>query len=163
MVHPRLIVELLLLLAAANGTPVLAKRLFGDVLAYPLDGGRVFLDGRPLFGSSKTIRGIATSIVATASLATLVATTFTAGLVIGVAAMAGDLVSSFFKRRLGYASSSRVFGVDQIPESLLPAVVGKGLLGLSLIDIMLVVAVFLVGEIVLSWILFRLHIRDQPY
>lgn len=163
MVHPERIVELLLLLAAANATPVLAKRLFGDFLAYPLDRGRSFLDGRPLFGSSKTIRGIATSIVATAGLALLLGTAITTGLVIGIAAMVGDLVSSFVKRRLGRASSSRAFGLDQIPESLLPAVVGKGLLGLSLIDILLVVAVFLVGEIVLSWLLFRLHIRDQPY
>jgi hypothetical protein len=100
VVHPERIVELLLLLAAANGTPVLAKRLFGAFLAYPLNGGRSFLDGRPLFGSSKTIRGIATSIVATAWLALLLGTAITTGLVIGVIAMV------FVKRRLGGASTA---------------------------------------------------------
>jgi CDP-2,3-bis-(O-geranylgeranyl)-sn-glycerol synthase len=161
--HPDRIVELLLLLAIANGTPVLVKRLFGKFLAYPLDGGRIFLDGRPLFGSSKTVRGIATSIVATAALAPLLGTEFVTGLVIGIATMVGDLLSSFLKRRLGYAASSRAFGLDQIPESLLPAVISKDLLELSLVDMACVVAIFFLGEIVLSRILFRLHIREQPY
>jgi hypothetical protein len=41
----------------ANGTPVVAKRIFGDHFASPLDGNRWFIDdGRPLFGESKTIR-----------------------------------------------------------------------------------------------------------
>jgi CDP-2,3-bis-(O-geranylgeranyl)-sn-glycerol synthase len=163
VMHPNRIVELLVLLAIANGAPVVVKRLLGDVLAYPLDGGKRYLDGRPLFGSSKTIRGIATSIGATAGLAPLLGTTFTTGLLIGTGAMAGDLLSSFVKRRMRYPSSSRALGIDQIPEALLPAVVCNGLLGLSPVDITLVVALFFVGEIVSSHILFKLHVREQPY
>ena len=163
VMHPDRIVELLMLLAIANGAPVVVKKLLGDVLAYPLDGGKRFLDARPLLGSSKTIRGVATSIVATAGLAPLLGTTFTTGLLIGAGAMAGDLLSSFVKRRMGHPSSSRALGIDQIPESLLPAVLCKGLLGLSPVDIALVVALFFVGEIVLSRILFKLHVREQPY
>ena len=89
--------------------------------------------------------------------------TFTTGLLIGAGAMAGDLLSSFVKRRMGHPSSSRALGIDQVPESLLPAVLCKGLLGLSPVDIALVVALFFVGEIVLSRILFKLHVREQPY
>ena len=48
----------------ANGTPILAKALLGDRLARPFDGGAVFVDGRPLFGLTKTIRGILVSLVA---------------------------------------------------------------------------------------------------
>ena len=48
-------------------------------------------------------------------------------------------------------------------ESLLAAVICKNLLGLSLADIVCVVAIFFLGEIVMSRILFRLHIREQPY
>src|SRR6516225_8111296 len=163
MMQPLRIVEFLLLLAIANGTPVVIKRLLGDFLAHPLDGGRTFVDGRPLFGSSKTIRGVATSMVATAAFAPVFGVTLTTGLVIALGAMGGDLLSSFLKRRMGYASSSRALGVDQIPESLLPAVICKNLLGLSLADIVFVVAIFFLGEIVMSRILFRLHIREQPY
>jgi hypothetical protein len=41
----------------ANGTPVLAKKILGERLAYPVDGGGEFVDDRPLLGRSKTIRG----------------------------------------------------------------------------------------------------------
>jgi CDP-2,3-bis-(O-geranylgeranyl)-sn-glycerol synthase len=161
--HLDRITELLLLLAVANGIPVLAKRLFGDFLAWPLDGGATLPDGRPVFGSSKTIRGIAASIVATAACAPVFGLSPSIGLIIAVTAMGGDLLSSFVKRRFGYASSSRASGLDQIPESLLPAIVCKDLLGLTVVDIVLVVTLFTVGEIVLSRLLFRLHIREQPY
>ncbi|MGZ5850801.1 MAG: CDP-archaeol synthase, partial [Methyloceanibacter sp.] len=48
----------MVLLAVANGTPVIAKKILGDAFGSPLDGGALLADGRPLFGSSKTLRGI---------------------------------------------------------------------------------------------------------
>jgi hypothetical protein len=63
--HPWLMLQLLMLLTLANGTPVLVKKLIGDFLAAPLDGGRNFLDGKPLLGRSKTIRGLVLSILIT--------------------------------------------------------------------------------------------------
>lgn len=50
--------RLFLLLGVANTAPLVAKRLFGPRWSAPLDGGLIFFDGRPLFGSSKTIRGL---------------------------------------------------------------------------------------------------------
>ena len=41
----------------ANGTPIVAKKVFGRRFSFPLDAGTIFFDGRPLFGPSKTIRG----------------------------------------------------------------------------------------------------------
>jgi CDP-2,3-bis-(O-geranylgeranyl)-sn-glycerol synthase len=161
--QPELIVKLLVLLAVANGTPVFVKKLLGSFLAHPLDGGMTFYDKRPLFGSSKTIRGIGTSIIATSVCAPLLGEAWTTGLTVGIAAMAGDLLSSFVKRRLGLASSSRASGLDQVPESLLPALVCRNLLGLTFGDIIVVVALFSVGEVVLARLLFRMHMRDQPY
>ena len=66
-----LIIKFVLLLAIANGAPVVAKRLLGKFLSYPLDTGRTFIDGRALFGSSKTLRGILMSIIATSLCAPL--------------------------------------------------------------------------------------------
>jgi hypothetical protein len=59
--------------------------------------------------------------------------------------MAGDLLSSFVKRRLNLPPSSRATGLDQIPESLLPALVCRGALSSSGLDIAICVGVFLVG------------------
>jgi len=55
--HEILILQLLILLAAANGTPVIAKLILGDKFAAPVDGGTLFADGRPWFGPSKTSGG----------------------------------------------------------------------------------------------------------
>ena len=118
--QPLMILKLLILLAMANGTPVLAKALLGDRLARPLDGGAVFVDGRPLFGPTKTIRGILVSLVATPLTAWLIGLSWHLGVVVAALAIAGDLLSSFVKRRMGLASSSMALGLDQIPESLLP-------------------------------------------
>jgi hypothetical protein len=83
--------------------------------------------------------------------------------VVGIAAMAGDLVSSFVKRRLNLAPSSRATGLDQIPESLFPLLACRGALALSVLDIATGVAVFFAGEVVLSLLLYEAHIRDRPY
>jgi hypothetical protein len=158
-----LIFQLLVLLSVANGTPVAAKLLMRDRLARPLDGGALFADGRPLFGSSKTIRGIVISVLATTGAAALIGLGWQVGALVGTVGMAGDLGSSFAKRRMGLAPSSMAIGLDQIPESLFPLLACRLLLPLTMLDIGVAAALFFVGELVLSRILFRLHLRDRPY
>ena len=158
-----LIAHTLVLLSIANGAPVLAKKLLGDHLARPIDGGARFADGRPWLGSSKTIRGLVVSIVATTAVAPIVGIPWKLGLLAAVAAMAGDLIASFIKRRLGYASSAMALGLDQIPESLLPALALMPFLRLSLWDITAIVLIFSVATPILSRLLFRLGVRDQPH
>jgi len=161
--QPLVILQLLILLTLANGAPVVAKKLFGARFARPLDGGLLFFDGRPWFGASKTLRGLALAILATVAGAPLIGLDWRIGLLVGVLAMAGDLASSFLKRRLGRPPSSRASGLDQIPESLLPLLACRDLLALSAADIAATVALFFFGEILLSRLLYRLHLRDQPY
>jgi CDP-2,3-bis-(O-geranylgeranyl)-sn-glycerol synthase len=161
--HEVLIFQMLMLVAVANGTPVAVKLMLGDRFAYPLDGGRILADGRPLFGHSKTMRGIVLGVVATTAASMLLGLDWTVGALVGTAALAGDLLSSFIKRRLGLEPSSMALGLDQIPESLLPLLAARALLPLSALDIVIVVILFFVGELVLSRILFRLHLRDRPY
>jgi CDP-2,3-bis-(O-geranylgeranyl)-sn-glycerol synthase len=161
--NPLTVAQLLILLTLANGTPVIAKKLLGDRFAQPFDGGARFFDGRPLFGRSKTLRGIVLALVATAAGAPVIGIDWHVGLLIGATAMAGDLFSSFIKRRMGLEPSSRAVGLDQIPESLFPMLAGAGIYGLTVADIAVGVALFFVGEIVLSRVLYRLRLRDRPY
>ena len=117
-----LLVQVLILLVVANGAAVAAKKLLRGTLARPLDGGALFVDGRPVFGPTKTIRGIVVSVFATAICATLMGLGWRVGVLIATFAMAGDLFSSFVKRRLDLASSSMAIGLDHIPEfSLSPS------------------------------------------
>jgi CDP-diglyceride synthetase len=118
--HSVPILQLLVLLTLANGTPVMAKNILGNRFSYPLDGNLRFVDGRPLFGHSKTIRGVVLAVLVTAAGAPVVGLEWDIGVLIGGLAMAGDLASSFLKRRLDMPLSSRASGLDQLPESLFP-------------------------------------------
>jgi CDP-2,3-bis-(O-geranylgeranyl)-sn-glycerol synthase len=153
----------LLLLGIANGAPVIGKKLLGRRFAFPLDGGLEFPDGRPLFGPSKTVRGIALAIAATTLAAPVFGLSWQTGVLFGTSAMLGDLLSSFAKRRLDRPPSSQALGLDQIPESLLPLVVCRASLGLDGVEIAALVAAFVVLELLLSRLLYRLRVRDRPY
>ncbi|HUI20980.1 MAG TPA: CDP-archaeol synthase [Methylocella sp.] len=162
-IHLLLVAQLLLLLALANGTPVIANRILGSALAYSLDGGFFLPDGQPLFGRSKTIRGVALSIAVTALGAPLIRLDWTVGLIVSAAAMLGDLSSSFTKRRLKLPPGSMALGLDQILESLFPAIACRWVLPITVMDIILVTGLFVIGELVASPALYRLKIRDRPY
>jgi CDP-2,3-bis-(O-geranylgeranyl)-sn-glycerol synthase len=161
--QPILIFQLLLLLMLANGTPVLAKKILGGRYAYPLDGNLTFADGRPVFGRSKTIRGVVLAVGVTTAGALLIGLGWKAGVLVGGFAMAGDLVSSFSKRRLNLPASSRASGLDQVPESLFPLLACRNLLSLAVEDIAACVVMFVAGEVLLSRLLYALHLRDRPY
>lgn len=161
--QPVLVLELLILLAVANGTPVVAKRLFGSAFAQPLDGGALFAYGRPWFGPSKTVRGVVLATLATTAAAGVLGLGWKVGALLGGVAMAGDLLASFIKRRLGLAPSSQAIGLDQIPESLLPLLAGRLFMPVTGLDIAVTTLLFFVGELILSRLLFRLRLRDRPY
>lgn len=149
----------LLLLVAANGAPILGKRLLGPRLGRSLDGGARFLDRRPLFGPAKTIRGVILSIAATALVAAALGLPWQTGALFGAWAMAGDLASSFLKRRLGLPPSSTAVGLDQIPESLLPLLVLRRELGLGGWDVAALTATFFALGLAASHLLHRLRPR----
>jgi CDP-2,3-bis-(O-geranylgeranyl)-sn-glycerol synthase len=160
---PVLLMQILLLLGVANGTPIIAKKLLKDRLAAPLDAGMRFPDGYPVFGKSKTLRGVLIAVGCTALAAPLVGLSLAIGAALGAASMAGDLLSSFIKRRLGLPPHAQAFGLDQIPEAFLPVLLLRTQLGLSAWDMALVVVAFVAVEIVLSRLLYLLRIRDEPY
>ncbi|UWU90729.1 CDP-archaeol synthase [Bradyrhizobium sp. CB1015] len=157
------ILQLLVLTTLANGTPIVAKKIFGPRFSFPLDAGTVLFDERPLFGPSKTIRGILISVLITTASAPLIGLDLTIGAIVAAAAMAGDLFSSFVKRRLNYPPSSQALGLDQVPESLFPMLACRDALSLTKADIALGVGIFFIGALILSRFLFRAHLRDEPY
>jgi CDP-diglyceride synthetase len=161
--HLWLILQLLALLTLANGTPVILNKLLGRRWSYPIDGGVRFVDGQPLFGSSKTIRGILFSVLVTAVGAPLVGLEWKVGVAIGSVAMAGDLFSSFVKRRMRLPAGGRATGLDQVPESLFPLLACRYTLSLTALDIAAAVALFFVGEVLLSIVFYKLRLRERPY
>ena len=161
--RPVIILQSFILLVLANGAPLIAKKFLGERYSYPLDGNVSFVDSRPVFGRSKTIRGIVLAGVATTAAAPVIGLRWEIGLLVGGFTMAGDLFSSFCKRRLGLPTSSRASGLDQVPEALLPLLACRELLALTAADILVCVVMFAAGEVVLSRLLYAFRLRDRPY
>lgn len=154
---------LLVLLICVNGAPILLAKILGNRFNRPIDGNCSWRDGQPLLGQSKTIRGILAALLVSIGVGSLWQFPLAMSVAFGLLSMAGDLTSSFVKRRLGLKPSSMALGIDQIPESLFPLLGIQLWITLSWSQIVWVVLVFFCVELMLSRILFWLKIRKTPY
>ncbi len=157
------IVRAVIMISCANAAPVVARKLMDKRFANPVDGNRRLADGNPLFGPSKTWRGLIAAVICSAAAAPLLGLTAMVGAGFGALSMGADLLASFTKRRLGYAPSSRARLLDVFPEALLPMLVLQAQLGLDRWEIVIAMLLFFVLEASFSPLLFRLHIRNRPY
>ena len=155
--------QLLFLIIVANGSPIIGRWIMNGFWEMPIDGGAVFIDGRPILGTSKTYRGLACSLVGTLLAGALVGLSWKISLIVSALAMMGDCSSSFVKRRFGYPSGAKALWLDQIPESLLPMLGLSNVLNLSALGLGLTVVIFVFVEQGLSFIGYKLHIRKHPY
>ena len=157
------LLQLLLLIIIANGAPILIRVLLSDVFNVAIDFGHKLPDNRRIFGDSKTWRGVFAAFLMTPTVAWLLGYSPDIGLLVAVYAVLGDLTSSFIKRRLGKKPSSMAPLLDQIPESLFPALMMMQIFNLDIVSIMQLVLIFIIIELVLSHILYKWGIRKQPY
>lgn len=155
--------ELLLLIILANGVPIIVFDLFKSRFARPLDMGLRLADGQPLLGPSKTWRGLLASLPVTAIAGTGLGYSWQAGLTIAIAAMIGDIFSSYIKRRLKMVSGEFAPGLDQIPEALFPLLAVREMFSLTAEEVVVTLIVFIVLELFISRILYRFRLRKHPY
>ena len=139
------------------------RALMHDWLNRPIDFGRRLPDRMPLFGHSKTWRGAVAAVLFSAIAAAVLGYSVETGVLVAIYAIAGDLFSSFVKRRLGMPPHSMALLLDQVPESLLPAVMLKDVFELDTESIIILVCAFIIAELLLSYIFYKLGIRKKPY
>jgi CDP-2,3-bis-(O-geranylgeranyl)-sn-glycerol synthase len=96
----------------ANAAPV----IFGGGL--PLDFGKVFYDGRPIFGRNKTFKGFFFGIAVGTIVGLVESLLFEYpvhfGFLLSLGALTGDLLGAFLKRRLGIPPGKMLPIIDQI-------------------------------------------------
>ncbi|MCS7125250.1 MAG: CDP-2,3-bis-(O-geranylgeranyl)-sn-glycerol synthase [Candidatus Bathyarchaeota archaeon] len=96
----------------ANAAPV----IFGGGL--PLDFGKKFYDGKPIFGKNKTFRGFFFGLAVGTIVGVLESILFTYpfhfGFLLSLGALVGDLAGAFIKRRMGIPPGELLPVVDQI-------------------------------------------------
>ncbi len=95
----------------ANGTPVLISKVFRG--KFPIDFGKKMNDGEPVFGPGKTWPGFIIAIMI-GTLVGFLQHRFMVGFLLSLGALLGDLVKSFFKRRLKIARGKSWPIADQL-------------------------------------------------
>lgn len=164
----------------ANMAPVLFHNHL-KWLAVPIDGGMEF-GGKSLFGSHKTWRGLLVAgavggvlFLAQQALAyNLPETVYWSpfnithlpwwfGIVFGLGAIGGDLVKSFFKRRVGIAPGHSWIPFDQIDFILGSGLVAQFFLLLTWQMWVLLIVVGLFAHITVKHIGFWLHIEKSSW
>jgi hypothetical protein len=156
-------IELLGLIVVANGMPIIGRMLLPCWLSSPVDSHLSWQDGTQVFGSSKTRRGFVLGTCSATVAAVLLGLSWTIGFAIGFTSMCGDLFSSFLKRRLGMAPSSRATFLDQIPESLFPSLLCRWMLQLTWADVAFLTLSFTAIDMILSKPLHWFRLRRKPY
>jgi CDP-2,3-bis-(O-geranylgeranyl)-sn-glycerol synthase len=156
-------VALLVLMLIANGSPVIVRAWLGERLDWPLDGGVVLGDGRPLLGSSKTVVGAITAIATSALLAPWLGLSWHIGALIGLCSMIGDAISSFVKRRRGLSPGAMAIGLDQIPESLLAMLACKPLLELTWLQVIVLTLLFMIANLAISKMTALAGLNHHPH
>jgi len=159
----QIILDIGIMLVVANGAPILAARIFGSTADLSVDLGICLADGRPLFGPAKTWRGLLAALLCCALCAPLLGFSATFGLLFACTAMAGDLFSSFVKRRRGLNPSDQSLGLDQLPEALLPCIYAVTVTGLPWWWVILLPLLFMLLELIVSRPLYWLKVRKRPY
>ena len=155
--------QLLILIIIANGAPIVIRVLLNNRFSIAVDFGYKLPDNNPIFGESKTWRGVIAAIVATSAAAWLMGYSSFTGALVASYAVLGDLISSFIKRRLSRPPSSMALLLDQIPESLFPALMMMQVFKLDISAIIQLVLTFIIIELLLSHILYKWGIRERPY
>jgi CDP-2,3-bis-(O-geranylgeranyl)-sn-glycerol synthase len=161
---------------AANAFPV----IFGGGLA--LDMGRKLQDGKPIFGSHKTVRGFVAGLTAgiLVSLAQSVVLQFDMlvdferslpfqfnpliGSIIALGALVGDLVHSFVKRRMGLVEGSPLPVADQL-DFVIGAVFFSLLVTAPppLLTVVLIIVITLPVHILTNYVAYLLGAKKTPW
>lgn len=140
----------------ANAAPVL---LGGG---RPLDGGRRWIDGRPLLGSHKTIRGLASALIL-GTLTGVAQASPLLGLLQSLGAVLGDLSSSFLKRRLGLKPGALLLPLDQLSFIITAILLSYPLLRPTTSQVLIVLALTLLIHPLTNFIAYLLGLKKEPW
>ncbi len=98
----------------ANATPVFIKK------GKPIDGGRMFIDGKRLLGDGKTYEGFFVGfyfglvVISSYIILTGYPSYILWGTLSVIGALLGDMLGSFIKRRLNIPRGGKAFLLDQL-------------------------------------------------
>jgi len=163
------------LFGLANMAPVFFKKI--PILSEPIDRGKTWR-GKRIFGDNKTWRGVIAAILVgflffllqrylfsrwdifkTISITNYLALPWFFGALVGAGAIAGDLLKSFFKRRLNIPSGQPWIPFDQVDYLLGGLLAGLPFYKPGLIELILIIALGFILHLLFKFFGFILKIN----
>ncbi|NWF87201.1 CDP-2,3-bis-(O-geranylgeranyl)-sn-glycerol synthase [Candidatus Bathyarchaeota archaeon] len=145
----------------ANAIPVVTGG------GYPIDFGKNFLDGRPIFGKNKTFQGFFYGLAVGAAVGLVESIVFgyphLFGLMLSLGALLGDLTGAFVKRRLGLAPGDMLPVIDQIDFIVGAILFSFFILNLSLELILVVLIITPPIHLLTNFVAHKLGLKTNPW
>jgi CDP-2,3-bis-(O-geranylgeranyl)-sn-glycerol synthase len=148
----------------ANAIPVIAGG------GYPIDFGRNFFDGKPIFGKNKTFKGFFSGLVVGTAVGILENAFFPEysiffGLLLSLGALLGDLAGAFTKRRLGLAPGDMLPVIDQV-DFIIGAILFSFFFFPQILSLELIVAVLIITppvHLLTNFAAYKLGLKNTPW
>lgn len=135
-----------------------------------MDFGRRFIDGKPLFGSHKTLRGFFSGLIAgtaiglvQSSLPFFQPTHMLLGFVLSLGGLAGDLFHSFIKRRLNIPPGRSFPVADQLDFVLGALLFSFFVLPPSPLITLIILIVTPPIHLLTNYAAYRLGLKKEPF
>ncbi len=148
----------------ANATPVV---LGGG---RPIDAGKKFIDGRPIFGAGKTVQGFIAGLAAGTFVglfqgiaAGTLSHYLALGFLLALGALLGDLLGSFIKRRLGIKRGDAALGLDQLSFVVLALLAASPLTLPSWEIVLTIIIITLPIHLATNFGGYKLGLKSRPY
>jgi CDP-2,3-bis-(O-geranylgeranyl)-sn-glycerol synthase len=148
----------------ANAIPVIAGG------GHPIDLGKKFFDGKPIFGANKTVRGFLFGLAVGTAVGLVESALFTEypilfGFLLSLGALFGDLAGAFVKRRLGLAPGDLLPVIDQV-DFIIGAILFSFFLSLQFMSPELIIAVLIITppiHILTNFVAYKIGLKNHPW
>jgi CDP-2,3-bis-(O-geranylgeranyl)-sn-glycerol synthase len=160
----------------ANMAPVFSKYIFSKQALSPIDFG-IEVKGQPLFGKHKTIGGYLFGIIVALGIGYLQLLLYPylkdlclvsyrnlwaeLSFLMGLGAMTGDLIKSFFKRRLNLKAGKPWIPFDELDFVAGALILVSPVYFIGWLNIALISLISLIGHVLLNWLGYRLNLREK--
>ncbi|MEM3712529.1 MAG: CDP-2,3-bis-(O-geranylgeranyl)-sn-glycerol synthase [Thermoproteota archaeon] len=129
----------------------------------PMDFGKTFLDGKPIFGSGKTFRGFFLGITMGTLAGVLIGAPVSLSFLTSLGALIGDLLGAFVKRRLSMRPGDPAPVLDQFDFILGATLLSESWVYLDPRSIIMVMALTPLIHLISNLVAFLLRIKKVPW
>ena len=161
----------------ANMAPVMVKKI--DLFAYPIDFNKT-INSKPVLGKNKTFRGFIFGVIFSIIIVYVQFLLYNIeffknisffnyqnwmlfGFLIGLGALTGDLVKSFFKRRLGFEPGAKFVPFDQTDFVVGGLIFIMPIFRLTLKIFFVLLLLSFMLHIIVNHLAFYLRVRDEKW